>query len=213
MRLLMRRVGVCWCGVALVLAGLVVAAPQVGAKTPVVASGGIGCDSVVGKAKFVPPLVSGAAGTSTMSFSATLSDCDDAAGVTSGKVKGSATLPTDCTQDLNVPGAYNLGAIQFRIKWHGSGKFADTVGGSLSDGFFSESGPENTGTAGFLVIDSLDPSASGSFVGSGGILLSTESTESPTQLVVNCTPKTKILPGSGGLKKLTIDSGGLGAGA
>jgi hypothetical protein len=193
---------------------MVVAAPQASAKTPVIASGTIECPNWAGHAKLVPPLVFGASGTSTMSFSGTFSDCSDAAGVTTGKVSGSATLPTDCTEDLNSSQGFNLGSIEFQIKWHGMGKFADTNGGSLSEGYFSEAGPQSTGTAGLLIIDGSDPSASGSFTSSSsGILFGGQTTETPTQLAVNCTPKTNGQPGTGGLKKLTIESGQLGAGA
>jgi hypothetical protein len=199
---------VCWCGVALALAGVVVVAPRVGAKAPVVASGSIQCTSWTGKAKFAPPLVNGAAGTSTVSVSGTLSGCSDSAGVTTGKVTASATLPTDCTQDLNPSQSYNLGSIGFRIKWHGSGKFADTYAGSLTDGLFSQNGPQALGTAGFLFIDGIDPSANGSFISSqGGILADATSTETIAQLGVNCTPKTKGQAGTGGLKKLAMASG------
>ena len=90
------------------LTGTVVAAPLAGAKTPVTASGMIECQSWVGKAKLVPPLIFGTAGTSTLSFSGTFSNCSDAAGVTTGSVSGSATLPTDCRQDLNPSQAFNL---------------------------------------------------------------------------------------------------------
>jgi hypothetical protein len=214
MRMLIRRVGACLCGIAVVLAGTVVAAPLAGAKTPITASGGIECQNWIGKAKLVPPLVFGTAGTSTLSFSGTFSNCSDTAGVTTGSVSGSATLPTDCTQALNPSQAFNLSSVTFRIKWHGVGKFADTNGGSLTDGFISESGPEATGTAGLLVIDSLDPSATGSFASSSsGFLFGGQSTETPSQLETNCTPKTKGEPGTGGLKKLTFDTGQLGAGS
>jgi hypothetical protein len=212
MRMLIRRAGVCWCGIALVLTGMVVAAPQASAKTPVIASGGIECN-LTGKAKFVPPLVFGATGTSAVSFSGSFSDCSDTAGVTTGKVTVTATLPTDCTQDLNSAQAFNLGAVNFRIKWHGMGRFANTNGGSLTEGYFSESGPEATGTAGLLFLDGIDPSTTGSFASSAsGFLFGGQSTETPAQLGINCTPKTKGQRGTGGLKKLTIVSGQLGAG-
>jgi hypothetical protein len=211
--MLIRRVGAGLCGMALVLTGMVVMAPQASAKTPVVASGEIECQNWTGQAKFVPPLVSGAAGTSTMSYSGTFSDCSDTAGVTTGKVSGSATLATNCTQDLNPGQGFNFGSVTFRIKWHGTGKFADTNGGTLTQGYFSESGPEATGTAGLLFLDGIDPSTTGSFASSsGGFLFGGQSTETPTQLGLNCTPKTKGQPGTGGLKKLTIDTGQLGAG-
>jgi hypothetical protein len=193
---------------------MVVAAPRASAKTPVIASGAIECQNWTGRAKLVPPLVFGATGTSTVTFSGTFSNCSDTAGVTTGKVSGSATLPTDCTQDLNSSQDFNLGSVKFQIKWHGIGKFADTNGGSLTEGYFSESGPEATGTAGLLILDGIDPSTSGSFASSAsGFLFGGQSTETPTQLGLNCTPKTKGQPGTGGLKKLTIDSGQLGAGA
>jgi hypothetical protein len=214
MRTSIRRTGACLCGITLVLTALVVAAPQAGAKTPVVASGTIECQNWTGRAKLVPPLVFGATGTSTISFSGTFSDCSDTAGVTTGRVSGSATLPTDCTQDLNPAQAFNLSSVKFQIKWHGTGRFADTNGGNLTQGFISESGPEATGTAGLLIIDGIDPSTTGSFASSaGGFLFGGQSTETPTQLGLNCTPKTKGQPGTGGLKRLTFVSGQLGAGA
>jgi hypothetical protein len=211
MRTCIRRVGVCWCGIALVLTGIMVAAPPAGAKTPVVASGSISCLNWTAKAKFVPPLVFGATGTSTMSFSGGLSNCTDAAGITTGKVSGSATLPTDCTQDLNPSQAFNLSSISFRIRWHGLGKFADTNGGSLSEGYFTDNGPQAIDETGLLILDGIDPSASGSFVSSGnGILLEGDQpAESPAQLAINCTPKTRGQPGTGGLKKLTMANGQL----
>jgi hypothetical protein len=213
MRMLIRLGGACCCGIALVLTGMVVAAPEASAKAPVTASGTIECQNWTATAKFAPPLVFGAAGTSTLRFSGTFSDCSDAAGVTTGKVSGSATLPTDCTQDLNSSQSFNLGAVNFQIKWHGIGRFTETHGGSLSQGFFSESGPQSAATAGLLFIDGIDPSTTGSFASSGGgFLFGGQSTETPTQLGVNCTPKTKGQAGTGGLKKLTIVSGQLGAG-
>jgi hypothetical protein len=211
MRTFIRRAGACWCGIAIALTGIVVAAPWAGAKTPVVASGSIQCTDWAASAKFVPPLVSGATGTSTMTFSGALSDCTDTAGVTMGKVSGSATLPTDCTQDLNPSQAFNLNSISFRIKWDGSGKFADTNGGNLSEGYFTDNGPQTIDETGFLILDGIDPSASGSFISSGsGILLEGDQpAETPAQLEINCTPKVKGQPGTGGLKKLTMENGQL----
>ena len=192
MRNLIRRAGACLFGMTLVLTGLVVAAPQAGAKTPVVASGTIECQSWTATAKFAPPLVFGVTGTSTMSFSGTFSDCGDTAGVTTGRVSGSATLPTDCTQDLNSSQSFNLSSVKYQIKWHGMGKFADTHGGSLTDGYFSEIGPQSAATAGLLFLDGIDPSTTGSFAGSGGgFLFGGQSTETPTQLGINCSSENK----------------------
>jgi hypothetical protein len=143
-----------------------------------------------------------------ISFAGTLSGCTAVgggaapSGITGGKIKGS--MPTDdsaCSGQLNEE---PVGA-KFTIKWKGASKVADTV---MAPTRVTINGLESptTHVLGFsLVAPGTGPDSAGFSTGSFSTSPAQSLTiHSPTSTSVPCSPKSKAVKGSGGLKKVTI---------
>jgi hypothetical protein len=180
-------------------------APAGGA--PVEASGSIACDWTVGKATFRPRFVDGGSEHGLVTFRGRLGSCRDAtgeggptpSGITGARVKGSfLTLVNSCTTGSPFIGADG----EVAIKWTGPQRVAPTRfrsdGSSYQldaeGGFFSLPADGINGTG----------EVAGSFAGTAGAVFGTAE-ETGERIGRACTRKTRGLPGSGGVKRLTMN--------
>jgi hypothetical protein len=209
---MMRRLTVVMAGAALATAGLLPVAVETAHAAPVVANGSIACDWVAGTVKLMPKFVDGATTPGLVKFKGTLGNCRDDSGengpvpfgITGAKIKGSFTTPTKActTGDLRTGGAGSA-----RIKWTAPQKLAPTQFTSADSGYrFDADGTYFSFPADY---QHQSGTVTGSFSGPAGMtasqLFGTANEEgAPVQLA--CTPKTKGRPGTGGLKKLTLNT-------
>ena len=125
-------------------------------------------------------------------------------------MKGSLAFTTNaCPPASNLVGGSN-GAT---VKWKGASHYTTSVMGTSSNGAFLT--PDGTTFALFDTLGGVAP-VTGSFAGSGypsgdGLGLVFGMTPTATQVQTACTPKTKGVPGSGGLKSANV-SGAAGDG-
>ena len=169
--------------------------------TPVVGSGTITC-GLDGVVKFVPPLVDGGTTPSIGKFKGTLSGCKGShtpAGITGGKVTGSFVVDVnDCTQ-YEVDSGYgsNSGKAGFAVKWKGSSKVAPTSATASGVGF-----PSGLNVFTGFVIPGFAPlQVTGSFAANLNVDLTANFSGSQLQRNLECHPKVKGAPITGGLKK------------
>jgi hypothetical protein len=172
---------------------------------PVAAVGSVDCQAFTGHAKFDPPLLDGAAGTSTVTFSGQISDCSGSVpAIIAATIKGTVSVPADCTQALAVDGV-SVGPSSYRVKWAGTGKIADTEAtnpaGTLPQFELSV-------LQGLIVGGDLGGALTGSFAANDPAQTSWAGFASaPVPIATSCTPKMKGEPGTGGLKQLVFSSG------
>ena len=175
------------------------AGPAAAYKPPVIASGSISCTGS-GTAKLTPPMLNGATGTSTLTIKGTLSGCEDSAGITGGRIKGSFTVPSDCAAlsyptMLAFPGSY-------QIKWSGTQRFADTSvsGPTIGSQFYVD----NSQGEEFLSFEI--GATTGSFASDGTGEWTNDGTfgQPASQVLENCLPKVRGNPLTGGFKKFTL---------
>ena len=169
-----------------------------GPRSLLLANGFLAC-IFVGKATFTPPLLVGATGQSTLTYKGTVNGCTDSAGIVNGKVEGAVPVPRDCGDPL-MPNGTSLGASTASIKWRGDARFAPT---QVADGTGSLVF-DNNGS--FLQLPAVqrDATLTGSYAGNATETLQVSFDQTLSQIETTCTAKTKGLPGSGGLKKLTF---------
>jgi hypothetical protein len=176
---------------------------------PVTAQGQIECSISTGKATIKPGLLDQEPfPPGVIRIKGTLSGCTTVgggpapSGITGGKITG--TLPmteSPCSGEVNDE---NVGAT-FKIKWKGTQKVVDTSMSPTETSFSGQLSP-STGIPGFsLIVPGTGADSGGYSTGS----FSTTNTQvltihSPTDTTAGCTPKTKGVRGSGGLKKVTI---------
>jgi hypothetical protein len=187
--------------VALTLAAGVVTATGASAKAaPVDAHGSLHC-SISGKIKFSPtPLTFGGPATpTTMSAKVKSGSCSGSSGVTSVKAKFTINLSSsDCTALAltNLPAAtFGPGA-----KVKGAAKYNATTIHYAAGGTFTAASPITMNEPGVG-----SASVTGSFAGQHPTLHLVFDQDAQT-LATNCTPKTKGLKGSGGLKKMSFNT-------
>lgn len=206
---MLRRVGVVLTSAAVMFAALSGASvAHAYGKKPVAATGAILCDVVTGTIKLKPKFVNGGTTPGLVKFNADLGNCRDdsgdegpvPAGITGGKLTGSFTTPTNaCTAMEAAVG----GAGTATIKWTGAQKILKSTFTSDDSGYqFDSDGnyfslPADYQHAGGDVMGSFNG-------GTGQILGNTD--EGGTPIAIACTPKTKGLHGSGGLKKLALNT-------
>ncbi len=177
----------------------------------VVASGSIACDWVTGTIKLRPKFVNDGTTPGLVKFKGELGNCRDDSGeegpvpfgITGGKITGSFSTPTNaCTTGDAVAG----GAGSARIKWTAPQKLVPTQFTSEGSGYQFDA--DSTYFA--LPADYLHETGAvtGSFSGPPGMTayqMFGTSNEFGAPIALACTPKTKGLHGSGGLKKLTLN--------
>lgn len=191
------------------LVGVVATAAPAGAtKTPVAATGPMACGAWTGKATFNPPLLDGAAGMSTVTFSGQLSGCGGSVpAITSGKVTGTFTVPTDCTEAASSSGVLG-GSGSYSIKWTGNGKIAETQVTTGAGSSVLEVSPPLEFGFGYDPADTLVGSFASNNLGVTYLVTRDLAFSVPPQ--TSCTPKTKGERGTGGLKKLTFSGDSIG---
>ena len=185
--------------VALTLgAGVVTTTGASAASAPVDAHGSLHC-SVSGKVKFSPtPLTFGGPATPT-SFSAKVKSisCSGSSGVTSLKGVFAAALPTS---DCNALGAALPATTFGPAKVKGATKYNPTTIHYTAGGTIVPTNP----------ISMTEPGAgsstvAGSFAGQHPTIHLVFD-QTVVSLATSCTPKTKGLKGSGGLKKMSFNA-------
>jgi hypothetical protein len=160
------------------------------------AHGSMNC-SLSGKAKISPPLTFGGSG-GTATFTAKLKSvsCSGSSGVSSFKGTLVSTLPsTDCNVLAGQP--FGAGSI-LKAKYKGAAKYNPSVPAFTSGGSFTSLDPVTLSIPG----GGTSSVPSGSFSGQS-FTVSLQVNEVVATLATACTPKTKGLKGSGGLKKLS----------
>ena len=186
--------------VALTLGAGVVSASGAWAKAAKVdAHGSLHC-SVSGKIKFGPTRLTfgGPATPTTMTAKVKSGSCSGSSGVTSIKAKFTINLSSsDCT----ALALTNLPASTFGpAKVKGAAKYNPTTISFAAGGTFTAAVPITMDEPGVG-----SASVSGSFAGQSPALHLVFDQSAGT-LATNCTPKTKGLKGSGGLKKMSFNA-------
>jgi hypothetical protein len=178
----------------------------------VTASGSIACDWVNGTIKLKPKFVDGGTRPGLVKFKGTLGNCRDDSGengpvpfgITGARIKGSFSTPTNgCTNgDLTIGGGGSA-----RIKWIAPQKLAPTQFSSTDSGYqFDAESNYFSFPADYL---HQSGTVTGSFSAPNGVTASqifgtSDAGGAPIQLA--CSPKTKGVRGSGGLKKLALNT-------
>ena len=175
------------------------------ASSPVAATGSINC-GLDGSVKFAPPLINGGTLAAVGKFKGSLSNCTgthNPSGITGGKVTGSFALSTnDCNAHNTSPGLEaNFGPASFVVKWKGSTKLQPSMGSSTI-GAPSALNWQEFDIPGFSFVN---------LTGSFGSDLNTSlhasfGRFSFAQFAADCQPKTRGLPGSGGVKKVLFSA-------
>ncbi len=210
----MIRVGAIVSSAALAAVGLtVVGVPAAGAAAPLPATGEIACQFSSGFVKIKPGLIaSDTNGPGKVTISGQLAACSNGEGgaapghIIGGKVTGSFTVTeTTCNGEVFD----DEFALAYTVKWKvapGFPKPANTVVEPKSSSFSGSLDSE--GFHGFkLSLPGLGRdqggTVSGSFNNTDAQVLTMQSAASTATA---CTPKTKGLKGSGGLKKVVIET-------
>jgi hypothetical protein len=196
-------------GVAtLVATGLVPLGAGPANAAGVVAGGSIACDWVSGREKLKPAFVEGGSRQGRIVFMGKLGNCRDAgggdgpapSGITGGRIKGSfLTLVNMCTNGEPFISADG----NAKVTWTGSRRVAPTR--FRSDG--SSYQVDGEGAFFSLPADGINGSGdvTGSFAGDAGAVFGT-SREPPARIERGCMRRSPVLPGSGGVKKLALDT-------
>jgi hypothetical protein len=204
----MRRVTVGIGAAAFAAAALVPLGAGPASAAGVVAGGSIACDWVSGRAKLKPAFVDGGSRQGRIVFMGKLGNCRDASGengpvpfrITGGRIKGSfLTLVNSCTNGNPFISADG----NAKVTWTGPRRVAPTR--FRSDG--SRYQLDREGAFFSLPADPFNGTGdvTGSFAGNAGAVFGTAS-ESPARIERGCTPRSPVLPGSGGVRKLALDS-------
>lgn len=194
---MLRKIAMGVSALALGLSGVALGAGSASAAAPVDASGTLNC-TIAGKVKIAPGLVIGGTSPGGSLFLAKVksTSCTGTSGVTSVKGNFTFRLPTnDCLALISA----SFPASAFGpVKYKGVGKYTKSIADFTS--------------ASFTITDPLTMDVPGS--GSGSIASGSFKGQTPSlhfvidqtteQFATNCTPKTKGLKGSGGLKKMTF---------
>jgi hypothetical protein len=207
------------CVIAVAFSSVVVGATGAWASGKVTATGNIGCHITGGRVKFSPPLVTGGTSPEVETYKVTFSDCftqadpgtiteagPAPASITNGTMKGSVSFTTNnCpSSSSGLTGAWN-GAT---VKWKGASHYTTSVIGTSSSGAFFTGGGSTPGNALFNTVGGTAP-VTGSFAGPGypaghGFGMVFGMTATLAQVQAACTPKTKAVRGSGGLKSANV---------
>jgi hypothetical protein len=209
---MLRRAGVMVLSAGLAFAGLASADVAFAyGKKAVVANGSIACDWAAGTITFKPKLVNGGTTPGQVKFKGTLGNCRDDSGengpvpfgITGAKVTGSFSIPTNaCTSEALATG----GAGRARIKWTAPQKLVPTEFTSTDSGYQFDADSNSFSFPADYQHQS--GSVTGSFSGPAGLTASQlfgTSDEFGAPIELACTPKTKGVKGSGGLRKLALN--------
>jgi hypothetical protein len=185
--------------VALALGAGVVAASSASAKgAPVAAHGSMHC-SVSGKVKFSTPLLFNVnSGPSTFSAKMKSISCSGTSGVTSFKGTFTAQLPSSDCLALAASNMPPASIVKAKVK--GAAKYLAPGISFSAGGTFTAATPITMDEPGVGAA-----SVTGSFAGQNPALHLVFD-QGAAALATNCTPKTKGLKGSGGLKKMSFNA-------
>ncbi len=204
---MLRRAGVLVVSVGLAFAGIATAGSAGAASSRVRAHGEMVCDWASGSIKLQPKFVNGGTTPGFVKFKGDLDNCrndsgdlDPApAGITGGTVHGSIAVPTNaCTADEPV----TVGGSTVRITWTGSQKIVPSVLTSTDSAY--QVNPDDTYFSVPADIQHEGATVTGSFEGGVGQVLGS-GLEFGAPIELACTPKTKGLKGSGGVKKFEMN--------
>lgn len=207
---MLRRVGALLGSTAIAFAGLASVGTAQAYGPKVVARGSIACDWVAGTVKLKPKFVNGGTTPGLVKFKGTLGNCRDDSGeegpvpfgITGAKITGSFSTPTNaCTAGDPVI----AGPGRARIKWIGPQKLVPTQFTSADSAYQFDADANYFSFPADYQHDSGE--VTGSFSGppeqtSSQLFGTADESGAPIQLA--CTPRSTSLPGSGGLKKLTL---------
>jgi hypothetical protein len=204
---MLRRAGMLAMSAGLAFVGFTTVGTADAATPRVRAHGAMICDWASGKIKLHPKFVNGGTTPGVVKFSGELGNCRDdsgdegptPAGITGGKVTGSIPVPTNaCTTDDEVI----VDGVTVRIRWTGTQKVAPSVLTSADSGY--QVNPDDTYFSIPADIENTGADVTGSFEG-GVAQLTGSGLEFGPPIELACTPKTKGLKGSGGVKRFELN--------
>jgi hypothetical protein len=149
---------------------------------PVNAAGTLNC-TITGKTKLSPAYLFTGTSPATATQHVTLSNCTGTSGVTSGK----GTIISNTTNSCVAPSVGATGTF----KWKGAAKYATST---------IQFAPGTVSGSTVITTSAPSTSISGSFQGEAATQSSVQD-QTVSQFITSCSPKTKGVKGSGGLKK------------